>query len=534
MPSPERKRKRGDNNDGGQILVFLGPQENFYYIKYEPELLTAQWRKRETWDSGMQSGLPLNLKMYKLKRSIDRDEIITHYRSGQLDSDLELLYGHEKQDAVIKIDDHEDHEDICRIVFAPEDREPFINALTENPIPPSQYAQPKTYIAHTNSTAKLLIHPATDRPLGAQPKVENTLLCGIFRRFIDNVHTLKPAREDYKLAVLLRTSMAQVHETESSLRDAVNRLIGGRFSGHMSPLGIKTYEADGVQLSDATDPDSFVALQETKVDATGGAEPQFQAVHYYSHLTARKATERLRRIPLILFTAVGSVLTFSGAVCARLLGAYYLAVQEVRTYKDPAYSPEFPDVDSWEDPQHGHMHHFIYKERIPGHLLYRVAEEHNGSTVRLLVKFVRTYSLELHTFCAERGFAPQLKVVVDIGGGWRMVVMEDLSENYHSFGRWDAFIEAATQHRLGELCRSVQSMHSAGFVHGDIRVPNILVHKEDATKPLMLLDFDWGGAGDVNYPGALNPDIKRHDTADSGLPITAAHDIFMLNNLQYS
>jgi tRNA A-37 threonylcarbamoyl transferase component Bud32 len=74
-------------------------------------------------------------------------------------------------------------------------------------------------------------------------------------------------------------------------------------------------------------------------------------------------------------------------------------------------------------------------------------------------------------------------------------------------------------------------MNAAGFVHGDLRPPNVLVPKNNGD-PLILLDFDWGGQDSVTrYPGNLNIAIQRHDTVRNGGVIEAVHDRFMLDRL---
>jgi hypothetical protein len=42
---------------------------------------------------------------------------------------------------------------------------------------------------------------------------------------------------------------------------------------------------------------------------------------------------------------------------------------------------------------------------------------------------------------------------------------------------------------IDDLEKLMQSFHEYGFVHGDLREPNILCDGETA----MLIDFDWGG-----------------------------------------
>jgi len=54
---------------------------------------------------------------------------------------------------------------------------------------------------------------------------------------------------------------------------------------------------------------------------------------------------------------------------------------------------------------------------------------------------------------------------------------------------------------LLDLAHCVHSIYAMGFVHGDLRVPNILF-KEDQT--VTLIDFEWSGRGKT-FPQTVNP-----------------------------
>lgn len=60
---------------------------------------------------------------------------------------------------------------------------------------------------------------------------------------------------------------------------------------------------------------------------------------------------------------------------------------------------------------------------------------------------------------------------------------------------------------IKELQDLAMSFHSAGFVHGDLRDPNIICNGDR----VLLIDFDWGGkAGQASYPSDihnLNPEL---------------------------
>jgi len=180
-----------------------------------------------------------------------------------------------------------------------------------------------------------------------------------------------------------------------------------------------------------------------------------------------------------------------------------------------------------------------YREReepgatdLRGHhkLVFWAKQSVQGKDVPLCVKFVKRYGRDAHLYCASVGFAPKLLGFEDIGGGWFMVVMQKLTTEQYSCGqdilplRNDGLKRAFTN-RLAEF-------HNKGYVHGDIRIANVMVSKDG--KGCMLLDFDWSGkAGHVCYPWDLNTDksLKRPGDATPLELISAFHDRKMADNL---
>jgi len=115
----------------------------------------------------------------------------------------------------------------------------------------------------------------------------------------------------------------------------------------------------------------------------------------------------------------------------------------------------------------------------------------------IMVKFTRRYSIELHAFCAARGNAPSIFGFKQIPGGWFVIAMDYISPSmYPSESPNLQSLFVSWKEELQEL---VHSFHDAGFVHGDLRQPNMLC---DGDK-LKLIDYDWGGAvGEARYPHA--------------------------------
>jgi serine/threonine protein kinase len=147
---------------------------------------------------------------------------------------------------------------------------------------------------------------------------------------------------------------------------------------------------------------------------------------------------------------------------------------------------------------------------------------------RVCVKFVRHYSKDVHKFCASKGFAPRLGGFEELPGGWHMVVMEMIADDYcrlmdfpPPYSHYDDIIEKLT------------SLHQENYVHGDVRNTNIMV-KKDGSRGFKLVDFDWSGRiGEVRYPMNVyqGQRLWRPHEAEDGQLIKADHDIEMLKTM---
>lgn len=130
------------------------------------------------------------------------------------------------------------------------------------------------------------------------------------------------------------------------------------------------------------------------------------------------------------------------------------------------------------------------------HFLFDAKRLDEGEQL-ILVKFTRRYSIELHAFCAARGNAPSILGFKQIPGGWFVIAMDCISPL--KYPSESPKLESLFVNWKEELQKLVQSFHDAGFVHGDLREPNILC---DGDK-LKLIDYDWGGVvGEARYPHA--------------------------------
>ena len=117
---------------------------------------------------------------------------------------------------------------------------------------------------------------------------------------------------------------------------------------------------------------------------------------------------------------------------------------------------------------------------------------HTPDNQPFLIKFTKRYSIELHQHCADAGHAPRIFAFERLPGGWYAVAMEYIEP---SVPITDSSLLLTHRERwITELRDLVHSFHEKGFVHGDLRLPNV-VCKDDS---VMLLDFDWGGKREMH------------------------------------
>jgi len=121
-----------------------------------------------------------------------------------------------------------------------------------------------------------------------------------------------------------------------------------------------------------------------------------------------------------------------------------------------------------------------------------------GSTV--VIKFVSIYGEDVHRFLEDHQVAPALYYVGKVPEWeWAITALQPpTGTQTHSltFGRpfmvAMAFVESKRPDKDLEgqqVARILHLLHTAGFVFGDLRAPNIIFDG----KGVKLIDFDWGG-----------------------------------------
>lgn len=125
----------------------------------------------------------------------------------------------------------------------------------------------------------------------------------------------------------------------------------------------------------------------------------------------------------------------------------------------------------------------------------------------VVVKFTYSYSPEVHSLLARKEHAPRLHYAEfqdsledSDGPGMWVVVMELVENATHLSG-------SPSEGQKSKLKTVLRILAEEQVVHGDLRLPNILVRGED----LFVIDFDWSGkVGEVKYPLHINLEGQKH------------------------
>lgn len=443
---------------------------------------------------------------------------------------------------------------------------------------PSTAGQPKDFAQQQMDHRTAIL---CGRPRGVAGTIPVTLLHPIFGAFLDDIQTHQPTEEDNALALHLSETMANFHPNETERATAIRDVLmtkGGITLMTTTIEGTK-YTTDG----DLQHNRHRYLIAELKNEVSSGkTEPTAQAAMYYLESTRALAPDNPKSsLPCLLlyifgrelsndtsrgvhcFMASGPYLGFGGAVwiyrphvqvlstvlpfhfhhtdvlmqktIACHLGALKKAIRSLEQY----YTTELPamiDPGSTSPPQVAFpyrtsympigstaLQSFTYASQLHDNKLLFFGNLPNNS--RICIKFTQQYSVMVHKFCALNGFAPSLHGFENIPGGWYMVVMEAIDDNYE---------EITAKHRsaIHQIKANLVKLHQAGYVHGDIRNTNVMVRK-DGSNGIMLIDFDWAGEiGHARYPADVNrKDIMRPDGARDGATILADHDMYMLDHL---
>ncbi|TDL21488.1 hypothetical protein BD410DRAFT_293171 [Rickenella mellea] len=170
-----------------------------------------------------------------------------------------------------------------------------------------------------------------------------------------------------------------------------------------------------------------------------------------------------------------------------------------------AYDPDlqeargFPFVTSYKD--NGQEVGFTYDAQLDENKLVFSAILGDPHDCECFVTFAARYSETVHSYLASGGYAPALRRCIRISSDWTAVVMD--KSKYKPLFHLSLSMEDEENARR-KVKSIVQTLHEAGFVHGDVRDINILIDPkslESDDVKVHLIDFDWAGRiGEAKYP----------------------------------
>ncbi|ETW77023.1 hypothetical protein HETIRDRAFT_436122 [Heterobasidion irregulare TC 32-1] len=178
----------------------------------------------------------------------------------------------------------------------------------------------------------------------------------------------------------------------------------------------------------------------------------------------------------------------------------------------PSFTRFFPWINCFE--HEGKVTQFVYLRGLQAHAgckTFLVQKTDVGQLSELLVvKFVPAYGDEVHRFMASRGLAPNLH---------HCAPLADMFPGHHFKGMVIVAMDAVSGKNLEDeyggsvvpkevadkIVAVLRTLWDAGWVHGDIRAPNLIIDDSGSVK---LIDYDWAGAeGKVKYPRRISIDL---------------------------
>ncbi|KAG8900626.1 hypothetical protein FRB99_005939 [Tulasnella sp. 403] len=408
-----------------------------------------------------------------------------------------------------------------------------------------------------------------------------TLLDPILGQFVDDCDTYCPCPEDLDFVIDLTNELCGFFSDKEARAD----LFRSMFGKYCVPLSTTVMTQDGETDGHALEGEFLYLITECRLEiGSGGTEPILKAgLRYLEHL--REIRSRLEDrmpwpCPCFNISYAGCTFFFSGLAfsdrphldilslavplsfhhtdkahlisAARIFGAAKKAILALRahyqsitaelstqTVRPTTSLPRrpFPYANTYTSLSDATEMQFSYLEQSPHGNLHFIAESQSRKS--LFIKFVHKYNKEVHMKCADKGIAPPLYGYETLPGGWIMVVMEEVGQDYKPYVpemQKDGFTFPPREDVCQALKEAVDRMHSMHIVHGDVRNVNVLVKRIESMSdgpPVLLCDFDWAGhVGEARYPLDVNrKDISRPAGAIGGELITKEHDLQMMSVL---
>ncbi|CAJ0851336.1 8164_t:CDS:2, partial [Entrophospora sp. SA101] len=308
-----------------------------------------------------------------------------------------------------------------------------------------------------------------------------TIYHPVFEMFVKDCQTAVPTQETYDHVVEVTESMSDVFHNEDLRTDEFHHLLE-KFNITVNRIGIDKCTTDGTAL--AGDGCFFVINVEVKPELReGNGCPYIQGIVYYGkkvaqYLETRKGQQT--RLPCFILYLADPFLGVAGVIYSHVFTALKSTYNMLHEYYN---SPEIGPQSLWPYYQAFKYQHkqveFEYRKQLYKDKLLFVVETKQNSVIpdlpcRLLVKFTESYGEAVHKFCADCGFAPKLFECHKLSMRWKVVIMEYLEDYVSLYDAVNAKVEWKEK-----IKKSIEEMHHAGFVHGDLQKPNILYQETD-------------------------------------------------------
>ncbi|KAK7447112.1 hypothetical protein VKT23_013751 [Stygiomarasmius scandens] len=402
-----------------------------------------------------------------------------------------------------------------------------------------------------------------------------------------NLHLVEVTSEVIHAAYRLLTISANFYPDDSARGQAVQLILREIFPGGVWQTRIANGQAKPVAFW------LLSLIFELKNEKGNGGDPEVQTIlDYIKILSDEELSGHFRtrsNCPSILLSLAGEQLNISTAICTdavyveglyteNLRGSYDLddrvlrlaqVLQSVKNAFDGLSlfytglrANDLPADGSalFPRPVHADAPHpelidtlglcFLYKLSRKGglvgddqterqqnmyHALYVALSDGASSSIpagEVLVKFAQRYNVHAHKLLADADLAPKLYYHCPVLGGYTMVVMERITG--HMAWTWELGKLKMPHAVYAGVERAVGLLHHEDIVFGDLRLPNIMVRRDDHLP--FLVDFDWAAKeGEGRYPATLFVEgIDNHWASGVeryGL-MAKEHDLYMLKRLK--
>ncbi|CAJ0823466.1 15990_t:CDS:2 [Entrophospora sp. SA101] len=321
----------------------------------------------------------------------------------------------------------------------------------------------------------------------------------------------------------------------------------------------------------------YLAIIEFKNEIGAGGDPYIQACGYYSKYILKKIEKGKKHpntcLPTFLLYIMGPMIGIAGAVYSReivispLVSTSLIIPKELQSNLltkitrifcalkagldsiDKFHvnlSPEmldnslyceqviFPYIQQYVS-RDKNLIKFVYVEQLlllQNQLVFRIKRLPEGTNC--IIKFVKTYGDDVHELCYTNGFAPELFAINTINlSEYKLVVMEDLEEQGYKCVReiWRLLSLDDRETLKSKINRAIKNIHSAKYVHGDMRIDNIMAKMYKTEWSIKIVNFDWAGTlNEAKYPLSILDEkyTEYHEDAHYGSHIKHEHDLHLI------